>query len=123
MTLQTILILLLVGLLAGVLSGMVGVGGGLIIVPALVFILGYSQLQAQGTSLGVLLLPAGLLAVINYYQKGYVDLKVVLILAAGFLVGGWLGSKISLSMPETIVKKIFAAFMILAGIKMLFIDK
>ena len=80
MSVQTIALLILVGLAAGVLSGLVGLGGGVIIVPALVFILGFSQHQATGTSLGILLLPAGIFAVINYYQKGYIDVKVVLLL-------------------------------------------
>src|ERR1700744_203193 len=100
MTLQTIALLMLVGLLAGVLSGLVGLGGGVIIVPALVFLLGFSQHQAQGTSLGILLLPAGIFAVLNYYKKGFIDVKVVLFLIVGFLVGGWLGSKLSLSVSE-----------------------
>lgn len=120
MTLQTVLLLLLVGFLAGVLGGMVGVGGGIIVVPALIFILGYNQHQAQGASLGLLLLPVGILAVLNYYKRGYVDFRVVLIMAATFVLGGWVGSKLSLSLPEAIVKKVFAIFIIATGIKMLF---
>ena len=77
MTTELVITLLLIGLAAGVLSGLVGVGGGLIIVPALVFFLGYTQHQAQGTSLGLLLLPVGILAVMNYYNKGQIDVKVV----------------------------------------------
>src|SRR5450432_4206490 len=100
MTTQTLLLIILVGLVAGMLSGLVGVGGGIIIVPALVFLLGFSQHQAQGTSLGILLLPAGIFAVMNYYKQGFIDVKVVLILFVGFLVGGWLGSKLSVSLPE-----------------------
>jgi uncharacterized membrane protein YfcA len=123
MSLQTILLIILIGLAAGMLSGLVGVGGGLIIVPALVFFLGYSQHSAQGTSLGVLLLPAGILAVIQYYNHGDVDIKAVIILAIGFLAGGYFGSKLSLSLPQETVKKIFAIFMLLVAIKMLFFDK
>jgi len=123
MTVQTILMLVLVGLAAGALSGMVGVGGGIIIVPALVYFLGFSQFQAQGTSLGLLLLPAGFLAVMNYYKKGYIDVKVVGIMCVAFLVGGWLGSKFSLSLPQEVVKKIFAVILLLVAGKMLFIDK
>ena len=123
MSLQTILLIILIGLAAGILSGLVGVGGGLIIVPALIFFLGYSQHSAQGTSLGVLLLPAGILAVIQYYNHGDVDIKAVIILAIGFLAGGYFGSKLSLSLPQETVKKIFAIFMLLVAIKMLFFDK
>jgi uncharacterized membrane protein YfcA len=123
MNLQTVLLLIIVGLAAGALSGMVGVGGGIIIVPALVYILGFSQLKAQGTSLGLLLLPAGVLAVLNYYKQGYIDVKVVAIMCVSFMLGGWLGSKFSLSIPQETVKKIFAIVLLLVGCKMLFLDK
>ena len=123
MSVQTIILLIIVGLLAGILSGLVGLGGGVIIVPALVFLLGFSQHQAQGTSLGILLLPAGIFAVIGYYQKGYIDVKVVLLLFAGFLVGGWLGSKISLNVNEATLKKVFAIALLLIAGKVLFFDR
>ncbi len=123
MSVQTIALLLLVGLLAGMLSGLVGLGGGVIIVPALVFLLGFTQHQATGTSLGILLLPAGIFAVINYYKKGYVDSYVVLLVFAGFLVGGYLGSRLSVSMPEATLKKIFAVVLLLIAGKVLFFDK
>jgi uncharacterized membrane protein YfcA len=123
MTIQTIVLLVVVGLLAGILSGLVGLGGGVIIVPALVFLLGFSQHQATGTSLGILLLPAGIFAVINYYQKGLIDVRVVLLIFVGFLAGGWLGSKISLSINETLLKKIFAVVLLLIAGKVLFFDK
>jgi len=123
MSIQTIALLVIVGLLAGMLSGLVGLGGGVIIVPALVFLLGFTQHQAQGTSLGILLLPAGIFAVLNYYQKGYIDIKVVLLLFAGFLVGGWLGSKLSLSLSEAVLKKVFACALVLIAVKVLFFDK
>ena len=123
MSFQTIALLILVGLLAGMLSGLVGLGGGVIIVPALVFLLGFSQHQAQGTSLGILLLPAGIFAAMNYYKKGYIDIKVVFLLFIGFLVGGWLGSRISVNLPETVLKKIFAVALVLIAGKVLFFDK
>jgi uncharacterized membrane protein YfcA len=102
---------------------MVGVGGGIIIVPALVFFLGFSQKMAQGTSLGILLLPVGLLGVIQYYKQGYVDLKIVLIISAGFFVGSLLGSKLALSLSQETMKKIFAVILILVAVKMLFFEK
>ncbi|HUB60127.1 MAG TPA: sulfite exporter TauE/SafE family protein [Puia sp.] len=123
MTVQTILLVLIVGIAAGVLSGLVGLGGGVIIVPALVYLLGFSQHQATGTSLGVLLLPAGIFAVLNYYQKGFIDIKVVLLIFIGFLAGGWIGSKISLNIPEGTLKKVFAVVLILIAGKVLLFDK
>jgi uncharacterized membrane protein YfcA len=119
MNAETILVLAIIGLAAGTLSGLVGVGGGIIIVPALVFFLGFSQAQAQGTSLGLLLLPAGILAVINYSKKGYIDFKVVGIMCAAFVLGGWLGSKLALSLPQATVRKIFAVILFYAAFKML----
>ncbi len=123
MNAELIIIILTIGLAAGVLSGLVGVGGGLIIVPALVFFLGFSQHQAQGTSLGLLLLPVGILAVINYYNKGNVDLKVVGIMSIAFIAGGWLGSKLALRLPEDTVKRIFAIFLFYTAFKLLGWDK
>jgi len=119
MGIETILLLIIVGLAAGVLSGMVGVGGGIIVVPALVIFLGFSQHQAQGTSLGLLLLPVGILAVMNYYNKGYIDIKVVAIMSIAFVLGGWLGSKLSLSLPQDAVKKIFAIVLFYTAFRMM----
>ena len=116
---QIIITLVIIGLASGMLSGLVGVGGGIIIVPALVFFLGFSQLQAQGTSLGLLLLPVGILAVMNYYQKGHIDLKVVGIMSVAFVFGGYLGSKIALVISEALIKKIFAVLLFYTAIKML----
>ena len=115
--------MIIVGVLAGMLSGLVGLGGGVIIVPALVFFLGFSQHQATGTSLGILLLPAGIFAVMNYYKKGYIDIRVVLLIFTGFLLGGYLGSKISLNIPEGTLKKVFAVILVLIAGKVLFFDK
>ena len=111
--------LLLVGLAAGILGGMVGVGGGLIVVPALVFFFGFSQHEAQGTSLGLLVLPVALLGMINYYKQGYVDFKVVGLLAISFLVGSYFGSKWALQLPQETIKKVFAVLLFYTGIKMM----
>jgi uncharacterized protein len=115
----TAIILLCVGLIAGILSGLVGVGGGIIIVPALVYFMGVSQHEAQGTSLAVLLLPVGIFAVINYYKAGYVDIKSTLIIASTFLIGGYIGSKISIAIDQNMVKKIFGVFLLLVAFKMI----
>ena len=123
MTTELLITLLIIGLFAGILSGLVGVGGGLIIVPALIFFLGYSQHQAQGTSLGLLLLPVGILAVLNYYNKGQIDIKVVAVMSIAFVLGGWLGSKIALRLPADTVKKIFAIFLFYSAFKLLNWDK
>lgn len=123
MNLHTILILVLVGIAAGMLSGLVGVGGGIIIVPSLVYLLAFSQKQAQGTSLGILLLPIGILGVWQYYKSGYIDWHTVWLVALGFLAGSYFGSKIAMNISQETVKKIFAILMILVACKMLFFDK
>jgi uncharacterized protein len=119
MNAETIMLLIVIGFAAGILSGLVGVGGGIIVVPALVFFLGFSQQEAQGTSLGLLLLPVGILAVINYYNKGYIDMKVVGVMSIAFILGGWLGSKLAVSLNPQVVKKIFALVLFYAAFKML----
>jgi len=120
---QTILIIILIGIAAGTLSGLVGVGGGIIIVPALVYFIGFSQKAAQGTSLGVLLLPVGILGVLQYYKQGHIDIKVVCYLSVGFILGGYIGSKVAVTITQENAKKIFAMLMIVIAIKMLFFDK
>lgn len=124
MTQQLIITVLLIGLSAGILSGLVGIGGGIIMVPALVFFLNYTQHQAQGTSLAVLTLPVVILASLYYYQQCQqagtpVNLKVVGLLAVTFLAGAFLGSKIALSINQDLLKKIFAFVLLYTAIKML----
>ncbi len=120
---QIILIIIMTGIAAGILSGMVGVGGGIIIVPALIYFIGFSQKTAQGTSLALIMLPVGILGVLQYYKQEHVDFKVVGILAIGFLIGSFFGSKLALSMSQESLKKIFALLMIVIAIKMLFFNK
>ena len=120
---QTFIVLLLIGIAAGTLSGMVGVGGGIIIVPALVYFLGFSQKMAQGTSLGILLLPVGLLGVMQFYKEGLIDVRVVFIISAAFFFGSYFGSRIALSISQETAKRVFAVLMILIAVKMLFFDK
>lgn len=123
MTTELVVMLLIIGLSAGVLGGLVGIGGGIIIVPGLIYLLAFSQKEAQGTSLGILLLPIGILGVWQYYKAGYVDMRVVWLVAIGFLAGSYFGSKIALALPQETVKKIFAILMIVVAIKMIFFDK
>lgn len=123
MDITTLLILVLIGLASGFLGGMVGIGGGIIIVPALVYFLGFTQHQAQGSSLALLMLPVGILGVIQYYKQGHVDFSVVVILAAGFVIGSFFGSKLSLHLPQETIKKVFAVLLLVMAIKMLFLDK
>lgn len=117
---DNIFILLSIGLAAGILSGMVGIGGGIVIVPALIYFLGFSQYQAQGTTLLMMLFPIGALAVYNYWNAGYVDWKVGCIMAGTFFIGGYFGSKFAISLDQAVLKKIFACFLVLLAIKMLF---
>lgn len=119
MDLQTIGMLVIVGLLAGILSGFVGVGGGIIMVPALVWLLGYSQHQAQGTSLAVLMLPVVFLAVRNYWKEGVIDPKVVAVIAVAFVAGGYFGSKGALTLPAETVKRVFGVIMLFVAIKLI----
>jgi uncharacterized protein len=111
--------LLVLGLAAGVLAGLAGVGGGIIIVPALVFIFGFSQHLAQGTSLAVLIPPVGLLAMLQYYKKGDVDLKAAALIAGGLLLGSLLGAKIALGLPQGVLKKVFGGILLLASMRYL----
>ncbi|NNK80798.1 MAG: sulfite exporter TauE/SafE family protein [Flavobacteriales bacterium] len=118
MDLQTLLILLLTGLTAGMLGGFIGVGGGIIIVPAMIYFMGMNQFQAQGTSLAMMLPPIGILAVWNYYKAEAVDMKAAMILAVAFIIGGYLGSKMSLRLDPDKVKLGFGVFMLFVAIRM-----
>ena len=111
--------MLILGLAAGALSGISGLGGGIIIVPALVYIFGYSMHQAQGTTLAMLVPPIGILAAWAYYQKGYVDIPSAALIAAGFIGGSMLGAKLGIWFSEDALRKLFAALMIAVALKML----
>ncbi len=124
MTTQLVITALLIGLSAGVLSGLVGIGGGIIMVPALVFFMNYTQHQAQGTSLAVLTLPVVILASIYYYNQCQklgtpIDLKIVVLLAGGFIIGAYFGSKMALAINQEMLKKVFAVILFYTAIKML----
>ncbi len=117
---NTVLLLLIVGISAGVISGFVGVGGGIIMVPAMVWLLGYTQHQAQGTSLAVLMLPVVFLAVRNYYRAGVIDPKIVGVIAIAFVVGSYYGSKWSLALPMDTVRKVFGGVTLIVALKLIF---
>lgn len=114
---------ILIGLVAGILGGMLGIGGAVIIIPALVLLLGMSQQSAQGTTLFMLVLPVGALAAWQYYKNGHVDVKVALLLAVSFFIGSYGGARLAEMIPSTVLKKVFAVTLILISIKMLFFDK
>lgn len=120
MTLQTILILILIGIFAGALSGFIGVGGGVIIVPALVYFMGVSQHTAQGTSLLLMLPPIGILAVMNYYKAGEIHWGYGIVIACAFVVGAFFGSKLSLKLNPNIVKLVFGIFMLYVSVRMIY---
>lgn len=119
MSTSTIVILICIGLSAGILSGFVGVGGGIIIVPALVFFLGLTQHQAQGTSLFVLAMPVVILAVINYWKTSNVNWQYGLVIAFTFVVGGYIGSKLSLKLSPSVVKLIFGVLLAYVSIRLM----
>jgi uncharacterized membrane protein YfcA len=120
MELQNAAIVALIGIIAGLLGGVFGLGGAIIIIPALVFFLGYSQQMAQGTALIMMVLPVGALAAFQYHQKGLVDMKAALIMALFFFVGGYFGARFATSIPQDVLKKIFAIMLVGIAIKMWF---
>jgi uncharacterized membrane protein YfcA len=114
------ILFVILGLIAGIFSGIIGLGGGVIIVPALVFIFGMSQQQAQGTTLALMVPPIGILAAYTYYQSGFVNLKVAGLVCLGFIFGGWLGAKIAVQLPKEVLQKIFAIVLLFLAVKMFF---
>ena len=120
MTTTQLIILICTGLLAGFVGGTLGVGGGIIMIPAMVFVLGMTQHDAQGTSLATMLAPIGILAVMNYYKAGHVNLKFAFILMLTFVIGSWFGSKWAVHLPPKTLKQIFGVILIIAATKMIF---
>ena len=112
--------LLILGICAGYLGGLAGVGGGILVVPALVYIFGFNQHQAQGTTLAMMLPPIGLLAAREYYLRGYVHISACLLLISGYLLGNYLGGRLAVHLPDHVVRKIFAWFILLVSLKILF---
>lgn len=120
MSVSTLLIIIVIGIITGVMAGMLGIGGAIIMIPALIFFLGFSQQMAQGTSLAVMLPPIGIFATYNYWKAGQVDLKIALILAVTFIVGSYFGSKFALQIPQATLKKVFGVLLLLVAARMLF---
>lgn len=120
MGLLIILALVVIGLLAGFLSGILGVGGGVVMVPLMVLLLGFTQHQAQGTSLAVLAVPVTLAAAYNYYQDGSLNWKYAIVMALMFVIGGYLGSKLAISLDEKLLKRIFGVVLVVLGFRMIF---
>lgn len=119
MSMSMILILIVIGIITGVMAGMLGIGGAVIMIPALVYLLGISQQMAQGTSLAVMLPPIGIIAAYNYYKEGQANIKFAIILAVFFVVGSYFGSKLALNMPQALLKKIFGVLLLIVAARML----
>ena len=120
MDIITCIILIIIGFLAGILSGLVGVGGGILMIPLLIMFLGLTQHQAQGTALFAMLPPIGILAAMNYYKEGFVKWEYAAVIALTFVVGGYFGSKLSISLPEQTVRRVFGVIMLIGAIKLIF---
>lgn len=118
-----IILYILLGIVAGTFSGLIGIGGGIIIVPALVFLFGMGQHEAQGTTLALLVPPIGLLAAWTYYKHGYVNLQVAAFVCVGFALGGLMGAKFATGLSNAVLEKVFGSVLIIIGIKMLFFGK
>lgn len=114
-----LLLIIVIGIITGITAGMLGVGGAIIMVPALVFFLGFSQHMAQGTSLAVMLPPIGIVAAYNYWKAGQVDIRIALILAATFIIGSFFGSKLAITIPQHLLKKIFGIVLMIVALRML----
>ena len=120
LTITIIISLIIIGFFSGMLSGLLGVGGGIIIVPCLVFFLAFNQKMAQGTSLALLTIPVVILGMLQYYKEGYVDFRVVVFLAIGFIVGAFFGGKIAISISEELLRKIFSVVLLIVALKLFF---
>lgn len=119
MNASVIIALIAIGLLAGVLSGIMGVGGGVVMIPLMILLLGFNQHQAQGTSLAVLAVPVTFLAAYNYYNAGFVNWKYAGVIAVFFVVGGFAGSKLAVNLDQKTLKRIFGGILLIISIKML----
>ncbi|MBN2588980.1 MAG: sulfite exporter TauE/SafE family protein [Sedimentisphaerales bacterium] len=115
-----IILYLLLGLFTGTLSGLFGIGGAVIIIPTLVLLFKFNQHMAQGTTLALMIPPIGLLAALTYYKQGFVDFKIAGLICLGFFIGGLIGAKVAVQIPDQILKKMFGFFLLLVSLKMIF---
>jgi hypothetical protein len=120
---MTALLLLSIGLIAGILSGMFGIGGGLVIVPALLLVLKLKEFEAIGTSLAALIPPVGLLGAIEYYRNGHINMKYAALIAFGLFVGAYFGAKLTLGLSPLLVRRLYAGFLIVVAGRMLIFGK
>lgn len=116
---QNFLFFLIMGLIAGILSGFLGIGGGTILIPLLVYLLGFSQHQAQGTTLAIMVPPIGLLAALKYYKEGNVNLPIAIFVCLGFFIGGYFGAELAHKISDNLLKKIFGLFLLGVALKMI----
>ncbi len=117
---MNIVLYIILGLVAGAFAGVFGIGGGLILIPALIFLFGMTQHQAQGMTLAVLVPPVGILAAWRYYQNGYINFPMAGFICLGFLFGGLLGANLAQSVSDPVLKKLFGVFLFLVSINMIF---
>ena len=117
---MTIFLYLLLGLLTGVFSGLIGIGGAIIIIPCLVIVFDLSQHTAQGTTLALMVPPIGLLAAWTYYKAGFVDIRIAGLICLGFFIGGLVGARYATQIPDDILRKIFGAVLLIASLRMIF---
>ncbi len=120
MSISTFIILIVIGLLAGILSGLVGVGGGIVMIPLLILLLGLTQHQAQGTALFAMLPPIGILAAINYFKEGFVRWEYAVVIALTFVIGGYFGSKLAVNLRPETIRKVFGVVMLVGAVKLIF---
>lgn len=123
MTTTTLFLLVIIGLFAGAMSGFVGIGGGVIMVPALIYLMGLSQMEAQGTSLILMLPPIGIMAVMNYHKAGHLSNTLItygIVIAIAFVIGGYFGSKLAIRLSDSVVKLIFGFLMLYISVKMIY---
>lgn len=120
MSITHLIILIVIGIVSGILAGVFGIGGAIIVIPSLVFILGLSQHDAQGTSLAFMLPPVGILATWNYWKAGHVDWKIALVLSLTFVVGAYFGSKLSINISDRLLRRMFGVLMIVMAVKLIF---